>query len=94
MIYNNSRRTSTPKSSEPEALTVNSALTPFNGIIKTAQLALEAARTELENAQGTDVAALTAYQAALAEYTTSRSAQTNSIKAIKDIDASIIQNLR
>jgi type III secretion protein F len=43
-------------------------------------------------ADASDPAALAKYQAALAEYTLYRNAQSNAVKAYKDVDANTIRN--
>ncbi|RJL48610.1 type III secretion system needle filament subunit SctF [Pectobacterium carotovorum] len=54
---------------------------------------LNAAQAELEK-DPSNPAVLANYQAKLQEYTLFRSAQTSTVKAYKDIGASIIQNFR
>jgi type III secretion protein F len=56
----------------------------------------EAMNTALEDLQenSSDPGLLAAYQAALGSYTVFRNVQTNTVKAFKDIDMSIVQAAR
>lgn len=55
--------------------------------------ALTAAQQALE-ANPSDPAALASYQAVLSDYTIFRNAQSSAVKAMKDIDTTILGNLR
>jgi type III secretion protein F len=55
--------------------------------------ALNTALTDLQ-ANSSDPGLLAAYQAALGSYTVFRNVQTNTVKAFKDIDMSIVQAAR
>ncbi|UTH74115.1 type III secretion system needle complex protein [Chromobacterium sp. IIBBL 290-4] len=54
---------------------------------------VDSALTALKNAPS-DPQKLAEYQSALSEYNLYRNAQSNVVKAFKDIDAAIIQNFR
>lgn len=63
----------------------------FDANVKIKKGALDEALKKV-TADASDPAALAKYQAALAEYTLYRNAQSNAVKAYKDVDANTIRN--
>ncbi|HEY4317744.1 MAG TPA: type III secretion system needle filament subunit SctF [Herbaspirillum sp.] len=63
----------------------------FDNNVKVKKGALDAALQKV-TADASDPEALAKYQAALAEYTLYRNAQSNAVKAYKDVDANTIRN--
>ncbi|WP_435954196.1 type III secretion system needle complex protein [Dryocola sp. BD626] len=67
--------------------------TQFDSNVQNLQQQVDTALTSLSK-NPSDPTLLAAYQSKLSEYNLYRSAQSNTVKVFKDIDAAIIQNFR
>nr|WP_241391627.1 type III secretion system needle complex protein [Yersinia frederiksenii]ULG19985.1 type III secretion system needle complex proteinPrgI [Yersinia frederiksenii] len=72
---------------------IDSVKAKFDSGVKDLSNQVDAALDELSQ-NPSDPALLAAYQSKLSEYTLYRNAQSNIVKAYKDLDSSIVQNFR